>query len=172
MNVVLRNWMLYTVVLSQHPRNRHSRRPAQPVRAVNVASSKHYDDQAAEYVFSTLKVALSQPHHPSHSNNIAFKPLRYDFFKNGVARTERSNDVPTDTAAPMSDEGSFEPEDKDTLENYRKWDHELYSQIRLDRASIRLVEILPGQPGDDVSVSMTMHLLDEVAMRYEALSYV
>lgn len=72
----------------------------------------------------------------------------------------------------MSDEGSFEPEDKDTLENYRKWDHELYSQIRLDRASIRLVEILPGQPGDDVSVSMTMHLLDEVAMRYEALSYV
>jgi Heterokaryon incompatibility protein (HET) len=151
-----------------------SRRPPKP-KANRGAPIDDYDNQVAEYVFSSLMVALPQPHCSGPGTGIAFPPPVYDKLENNIVHKNPdfgSTVSPVDTAAPVSDEGPFEPEVEAILVNYRTWDRELYSKLCLNRFSIRLVGILPGSPGDDVSVYMDVHPLNEVAMQYEALSYV
>jgi hypothetical protein len=95
--------------------------------------------------------------------------------ENTIVHTDansESTSSPANTAAPVSDEGPFEPETEAIHVNYRKWDRELYSKLCLNRYSIRLVRIQAGSQDDDVSVCMRVHPLNEVAMQYEALSYV
>lgn len=151
-----------------------SGRPPKP-KANRGAPIDGYDNQIAEYVFSSLMVALPQPHYSRRGTGIAFQPPVYNKLENNNVHTNadfESTGSPADTAAPVPDEGPFEPEVEAILVNYRAWDRELYSKLCLDRFSIRLVEILPGSPGDDVSVRMDVRPLNEVAMQYEALSYV
>jgi Heterokaryon incompatibility protein (HET) len=134
-----------------------------------------YDNQVAEYVFSSLMVALPQPHDSRRDQGIAFQPPVSFKLENHMVQTNADLEwtvSPADTAAAVPDEGPFEPEVEATLVNYRTWDRELYSKLRLNRFSIRLVRVLPGSPGDDVSVCMDVHPLNEVAVQYEALSYV
>ena len=133
-----------------------------------------YDIQVADYVFSSLMVALPQPHDSRRGTEIAFQPPVYNTLENTIVHTNVDFELtssPANTAAPVPDEGPFEPEVEATLVNYRTWDRELYSELCLNRFSIRLVGILPGSPGDDVSVCMDVHPLNEVARQYEALSY-
>lgn len=151
-----------------------SGRPPKP-KANRGAPIDDYDNQVAEYVFSSLMVALPQPHDSRRGTGIAFQPPVYNKLENNIVHTNAdfgSTGSPADTAAPVSDEGPFEPEVDAVLVNYRTWDRELYSKLCLNRFSIRLVGILPGSPGDDVSICMNVHPLNEVAMQYEALSYV
>ncbi|KAH7361333.1 heterokaryon incompatibility protein-domain-containing protein [Pyrenochaeta sp. MPI-SDFR-AT-0127] len=139
------------------------------------ATIDDYDNQVAEYVFSTLMVALPQPHQSTRGNEIVFQPSTHSKPENHTvsANTDpRPTIPPSSAAASVPEKGSSEPEEEAKQANYRKWDRELYSKLSLDRSSIRLVGILPGSPGDNVSVSMDVHPLDKVAMQYEALSYV
>ncbi|KAH8700055.1 heterokaryon incompatibility protein-domain-containing protein [Phaeosphaeriaceae sp. PMI808] len=82
-------------------------------------------------------------------------------------------DSKTNSTRTSLDQRSDGPSDDETVQaNYRKWDRELYLNLSLSQSSVRLVGILPGSQEDEISVSMDVHLLKEVAMQYEALSYV
>lgn len=151
-----------------------SERPPKP-KANKDGPVDDYDSQTAEYVFSSLEVALPQPQDSRRGTDIAFRPPVYNRRKNNTVQANadpESTDSRAGTAAPGPNERWSEPEVEAVTVNYRAWDHEIYSNLRLDRSSIRLVEILPGSPGDDVYVRMNVHPLNEVAMQYEALSYV
>jgi hypothetical protein len=151
-----------------------SGRPPKP-KANKGAPIDDYDNQVAEYVFSSLAVALPHPHYSRRGTGIAFQAPVDNKLKNNIVDPNAdfgSTGSPADTAAPAPDKGTSEPEMEAIVVNYRAWDPGFYSKLCLDRFSIRLVEILPGSPGDDVSVRMDVHPLNKVAMQYEALSYV
>lgn len=129
------------------------------------------DDGLIEYVFSPLKVALPQRQDSKTPiEALAFQPLIYsqgesdDVYDHGVPEPTGTLSI-THTAVPGPGGGRTEPKDP-------RWDQKLYSTLRLDGQSIRLVDILPGKKDDDVFVSIGVHHLSAVAMEYEALSYV
>ena len=147
-----------------------SGRPPKP-KANRGAPGDDYDNEVAEYVFSSLRVALPQP--PSgRGTAIAFQPPLIGSPAKTVAFQPPLNGPLAETEPPAPDKGPFEPAEIAVLANYRKWKRELYSGSRLDQSSIRLVEILPGSPDDKVAIRMGIHHLDEIAMQYEGLSYV
>lgn len=151
-----------------------SGRPPKPKPNGDIASDD-YNEQVAEYVFSSLIVALPQPQHSACGPGIAFQPPVYKELGSKIVRTNADFESPgslAHTAALVPDKGPLEPEVEAVLVNYRTWDRDLYSELSLDRFSIRLIGILPGSSDDDISVSMDVHPLNEVAMQYEALSYV
>jgi hypothetical protein len=54
---------------------------------------------------------------------------------------------------------------------FNTWDKKLYTGLRFDEKSIRLVEILPGS-SEEIRIKLSVRPLDEVETTYDALSYV
>jgi hypothetical protein len=148
-----------------------------------------YDNQVAEFVYSSLAVALPEPDGLANGSTIAFQTLIHDRWRNDVGNID--TDIDRDTDSDLIDQSTdhvgtasavdqqrtpnkqrVSPEDKDVTKNYRSWDYKVYAGLRLDGSSIRLVEILPGSPHDQVVVHMAVYPLGEISMQYEALSYV
>ena len=133
-----------------------------------------FDTQVAEYVISSLMIALPQPQYTAPNTKLVYEPPMSKPPEKGAEPANISfwKASGRKNAALPSEEKPPEPEVEAVQVNYRKWDRELYSSLKLDRQSIRLSEILPGSPDDAVKVSMKVHALEEIAMQYEALSYV
>ncbi|KAK5124763.1 hypothetical protein LTR85_001476 [Meristemomyces frigidus] len=132
-----------------------------------------YGNQVAEYVFSSVLVALPQPRLSGHGTETPLQPPVYTNLEKNIAHTEidsTSIGLPSDTATPFADKRSAGWELKATPAN-NTWHRELYSGLCLDRTTIRLVGIQPGIPDDSIQVCMGVHSLEELAMPYEALSY-
>ena len=134
-----------------------------------------YDNQIPEYIFSSLMVALPQPQDSRRDLGIMFQPPVSVEPESHIVQTNAGLEgriPPTDFVAAVPDERPFEPEVEGSLVNCRTWDRELYSNLPLNPLSIRLLNIFPGSPDDDIFARMDVHPLNEVAMQYEALSYV
>lgn len=140
------------------------------------ASRGDYDNAAVEYVVSSLMVALPQSHQSGLETGTAFRPPVHDESDIGILDLDadpRSTGASAEYAASGSEIASSEPEVKALFANYSTWDHrKLYSGLRLDKSSIRLVDVLPGSPQDEVFVDMDVYPLHAVANEYDALSYV
>jgi Heterokaryon incompatibility protein (HET) len=147
-----------------------SGRPPKP-NANKGAPIDDYDNEVAEYVLSSMRVAL--PQLPSgRRTGIAFQPPLTGSPVETVASQSPLTGPPANTVPSVPDKAPFEPAEVAILDNYSKWERKLYADSRLDKSSIRLVDILPGSPDDKIKVRFGVHLLNEVAMQYEGLSYV
>lgn len=56
-------------------------------------------------------------------------------------------------------------------QNYESWNTELYSELKLDKETIRIVEIISGS-SDKIGIKLTKERLEDIKDKYEALSYV
>jgi hypothetical protein len=148
--------------------------PPNPNRNTS-ASIDDYDKESALYFCSSLMVALPQ-HQPSGSTaRVASQRLVYDKPKDDVDTTTTSSSATSATAELdiTSNKRALEPEEEKALDILRKWDAKaVYSKLRLDHSSIRIVEIQPGISSEEIHVSLDVYRLEAIAMQYEALSYV
>ena len=98
-----------------------SGRPLKP-KANRGAPIDDYDNQVAEYVFSSLMVALLQPYYSRRGIGIVFPPLVYNELMGNIVHANAdfgSTSSPASATAPVLDEGLFEPEVEAILVNYR-----------------------------------------------------
>lgn len=145
-----------------------SKRPPKPI-VKKGAPVDDYEDRLSEYVLSSLRVALPQTS-SGRSTRIAFPPSRTESPSKTSSPAETA--PPAETAESIPDKEPSEPMEMAAVVNYKEWKRELYTKSPLDQSSIRLVEILPGMPDDKIEITMGVHVLDQVAMHFEGLSYV
>ena len=133
------------------------------------------DTEAAEYVFSSMKVALPEGQSSNADTRIVFQrsQLVTTPVQNATTPIDRpETSEPTDKdSRNMPSQKLWNNDEMEALANYH-WHRTVYVNLPLGQHSIRLVDIQPGAGVGDVSVLITVHSLDKVAMQYEALSYV
>ena len=153
------------------------------------------DSEIMEYVRSLMKIALPQSVTGQNAEvfyrSVVDPPDKFEdgehSHRQGATKTSEHQSSPAapdpdkpDPDEPDPDEPDPDGSDSDepdpvpgtATESSVKRPRTIWSNLALDKNSIRLVDILPGTGEEPLEVHVAVHALKDVSRRYEALSYV
>jgi hypothetical protein len=143
------------------------------------------DNEAAENVFTSLVAALPEYElPPTAKGSKSRQPPGSSAQSHGGPKNKDNSKAPQslgdtpevpdklgDPPKPLPSVPGLDQDEINKLKNYH-WHKEVYNGLQLDQNSIRLATIQSGNGAESVSVAITVHSLDDVTAKYEALSYV
>ncbi|KAH7084157.1 heterokaryon incompatibility protein-domain-containing protein [Paraphoma chrysanthemicola] len=134
----------------------------------------NYDKDAALRFSSSLMVALPDLGSETRVTRQGTSRIVYNAPPSMVVESTGTN-VVTNRSAEIDDATnvrSQEPKARAALKNFLEWDAKaVFYPLRLDPTSIRVAEIHSGALDEEIHVSLRVHRLNDIASRYEALSY-